>query len=247
MSLHMDRRTRLQFERELVKQPTDGDSNRHASMRGLYLSAVGLAVFLGAGIALVVAAVIPRVWGQSEDAALKSMLATFAQKLQEGDLDGALGAWIEENGAADSPPNPLSSQTLQTDPNNRLETLAELRSDLEAYGLDWSETRPAAFVGLSADVCDPREMPAPVRVVLGNLYLISKGKLFSVELSARKVQDRYFLVELWQWGLLEAHLDSLTDAGVSHLLKFDREMGAADLHDPINRLGQIYLAFEDVF
>ncbi len=136
-------------------------------------------------------------------------------------LFGGSAVMAESNSPADA-----DSESLTLN----LKIRDTIRASLEAQGVDWTTVVPLAFGGVRAQVTDPAAPGEMVVAVTGNIYFAAQGRVYALELSAERVDNRYVPTDLWQCVMLDttpdnrASLEAHTRAGYE---AFMRELAAS--------------------
>lgn len=233
----------------LISEPTPKLRRPSRPLRSILAPVAALLVL--SGLALVASAVPrDRIPFFSRDAARLGELAEgFVDGLRAGQPDAAL-AWCAEGSAAER----LAAEdrriygdrdapqvSLEAARAARLETLANVRADLERMGLDWGRAEPVAFVGVRGKVRDAQTMRRSVEVALGRILVVQDpiadgavapgtrvggAQVYAIECSARKVGRTYALVDLWNWEPLGVPADAVEVEAEAQLQAIQREVEA---------------------
>jgi len=220
------------FDEDFVKQLTrDIPPGRGRGWRKWLLAS--LVVTFLAGAASLVARFRLR---DNDDAALAEMAIGLLVPLSENRLEAALAVCAAGGRGGPSPSREIlgATETQNKAPQNsatgldapaaaRLRDLANLRAEMAAAGVHWSDITPLAFGGVRADVFEPDSMTKPAVAVIGEIFFVSRGRVYAIEASARRVRDAYVLVELWQWARTELRADQVERYAAKRFLDFMRE------------------------
>ncbi len=229
----------------LISEPTPKLRRPSRPLRSVVVLVAALLAV--SGLALVASAV-PR-----DRFPLFSRDATQLGKLAEGLVSG-LGAGGPEAALAWCAEHPALAERLASEDRRvygggdgasipvdvareaRLETLGNLRADLERMGLDWTRARPVAFVGVRGKVRDAETMRRSVEVALGRILVVQQpagdgtlgqgAQVFAIECSARKVGRTYALVDLWSWEALDVPVNAVDVEADEQLRAIQREVQA---------------------
>lgn len=206
---------RLEFERNVWKEVAAPSRLRERPRRRALVSVV-TAITVLAVLGLGLSAAAGSVWfvfGLSDRSALAHMSTVLLVGLQANDMSAASSACAEgetgvqaldqEDAKAFLTDAPSPGADPATNRRARIESLAVLRERLAEIGVRWDDVVPLAFGGVRARVKDPSLMNRPVTAVTGYLYFASGGRLFALELSARKCANAYFITEIWDWANLD--------------------------------------------
>lgn len=179
-----------------------------------------LALVLVVVVALLAGLIGVWTWRQYRHRDVAALGQGFFAALQVGDLEKALEFCPEsEQGLARlmadeqrvkrEPPLVPDPAALTEPRDQRLAQLQALRREAADMGLDWDRAVPAAFTGVIADLHDEEELLRPVTSVTGFLCLVFDGRVYGLELTARKCPEGYVITGLWGWDILTAAPDEL--------------------------------------
>jgi hypothetical protein len=172
------------------------------------------------GVAVAAAAYGVWTWGQNRHADVRDFARGFFAALQHGDVEETLRFCPEsERGLAllmdderrvkQDPPDDPNTEAVSEAREQRLAQLQALRREAVDLGVVWEEAAPAAFTGVIAELFDGEEMVHPVTSVTGFLCIVSDGRVYALELTARQCPQGFVVTGLWGWEALNVAPDAL--------------------------------------
>lgn len=103
-----------------------------------------------------------------------------------------------------------------------IEFLAAMRKDMGQQGLPWERAQPLAFGGIQAQVLDPQKMRKAAVSVTGDLYFSAAGAVYALELTARRCDTHYVVVDFWKCESLSISpeaIEAYSSARFKNMLK----------------------------
>lgn len=170
-------------------------------------------------------------FGSGDERAVRTMGDEFLTHFASGNIraaaarfeEGAMGAPLIESERArlGLPANrPVGNSDAKAERRRQLE---RIRRELEADGVAWERVRPLAFGGAQAEVMAPDVMRRAAVALTGNIYFSSGGRVYLIEVSARRCGRHYILTELWQWKRLDGGHTDLQEHALEEYLAFKDE------------------------
>lgn len=145
------------------------------------------------------------------------------QRLLREAEQAAFGAAAPEPAAADAP--------------TCLGALQTFRAQLSELGVDWTLAAPVAIAGVEAQVFEPGLMDQPLTAFTGDLYLESGGRMYALNLSARRSSNAYIVTDLWSVKALPVAPGGLEPHAQAHYPAIGQELaGITGVHFIFKRL-----------
>ena len=170
-------------------------------------------------------------FGSRDERAVRVMGDEFLTHLAAGNLPAAMERF--EEGAMGAPLIQSERSRLGLPENNpagnsgaraeRLRQLERIRRELEADGVSWDNVRPLAFGGAQAEVVAPDVMRRAAVALTGNIYFSAGGRVYLIEVSAKRCGRHYIMTELWQWKRLDGGHTDLQEHALEEYLAFKEE------------------------
>ncbi len=174
-------------------------------------------------------------FGSRDERAVRVMGDEFLTSLAAGNIPAAMARF--EEGAMGAPliqsersrlglpeSNPASHPEARAERQRQLE---RVRRELEADGVAWDKVRPLAFGGAQAEVLAPDVMRRAAVAVTGNIYFSSGGRVYLIEVSAKRCGRHYIMTELWQWKRLDGGHTDLQEHALQEYLTFKNDNPAS--------------------
>jgi len=157
--------------------------------------------------------------------------------------DGESGAALlrEDDDRIFIPGQPVATSDFSRVPC--LEFLVAMHADMAEQGFLWERIRPLAFGGVQANVFDPGTMRKAAVSVTGSIYFSAGSAVYALDVTARRCDDRYVIVDFWKCGAVE-----VSPANIERysLEQYNRFLGELD-SDPIKitHSKHVYLSIEE--
>jgi len=199
----------LEFEPGLLTRVGRVRSSRRRSSRAPLWFAAALMAVAALGV-------FAWMYGARDDRAVAEMAVAAFQWVRDGQIDPSLvspGRPAFDLGAL------LGGSTVSAEANAepgsalRQAVLAKIRKDVEAGGGRWSDAKALAFGGVRARVLNPGSEAATA--VTGNIYFAVGNRVYALEVSAERLDDRYIPTDFWQCAPLSCDATQ-TDAMEAH-------------------------------
>ena len=174
-------------------------------------------------------------FGSRDERAVRVMGDEFLTHLAAGNIpaatarfeEGAMGAPLMESERArlGLPENsPAGNSEARAERQHQLE---RIRWELEADGVSWDSVRPLAFGGAQAEVMAPNVMRRAAVALTGNIYFSAGGRVYLIEVSAKRCGRHYVMTELWQWKRLDGGHTDLQEHALQEYLAFKNDNPAS--------------------
>ena len=222
-------RNRLEFEPDLIAEITASTPRRGGSSRGVWLLTFPVVVLLAAAIVLIGAVTEPGIGFllfARTNPSLIAMSHNMVEAMQSPDPASVMNLF--------SPSNTQSATGTR-----RHQLLADMRDDLESQGLRWENVQPRSLIGVSARARNDETGVRNAQVFTGEVILESNGALFSIEVSARRENRRFYLVDIWHWDRLSE--TDLAAYASRQFYQFESDPGDPESGIRLSRVRQVNL------
>ena len=200
---------RLRFEPALVSQLVrDTPRRRSGSISRVIVGTLTITLLVGGAFGIMGFGLFDK-----ERSQLRDRASDFANEFKTGQLETALRHFPEsdegnsllqaDNAQRFGNVTPAASLTQQDERALRLTLLQAKRAELESLGLSWDDAQPVGIGGIKAQVFEPGMMQNDAGAFAGMLYFESQGKLFSLELAARRCGNDWIFVDVLSCRLIE--------------------------------------------
>lgn len=238
---------RIEFEREVFSRSTLAPGRIAPQRRSRALPIIAFTVLLAGAAAVGGAVAVRSGFFNSEKRAIERMSKTLVNGLAEGDGARAMDVCAESaEGAkliAEEERRVFGDVAPTTAPNGdaQLTLLRTIRSELEKQGVAWSAATPFAFGGVRARV-EGAAMKQPLTVLTGEVYFRSQGRVFAIELSAWRCNNKFVVVDIWKSFPMSDSVTDLAAFSAEQAAKLQQQAADADSLT-VNYLKQIYVQF----
>ena len=242
---------RLQFEDELLGRiRSSGPARQRVGFR---LLVYALVCVLAAGGVAAIALKLPALFrrnsdlvrschvvidalrtNQLEDAVALCAEGDVGRRLLEGDDQRTLRAYSAQN--------PPSAQASETRRPTCLEFLDAVRADLAEEGVVWEAVRPLAFGGIQAKVIAPETMRKPAVSISGAIYFLSGGRIYALELTARRCKKGVVITDFWKCAPVNADADKLKQHSLERFRVFRHEPPKTNERFNIHRSRHVFVS-----
>ncbi len=238
---------RIEFEREVFSRNTLAPARIIPRRRGRALPIIALIVLLAGAAAVGGAVAVRSGFFNSEKRAIERMSKTLVNGLAEGDGARAIDVCAESTEGAKliaEEERRVFGEGATTTPSSsdaQLALLRSMRSELEKQGVVWSNATPFAFGGVRARI-EGAAMKQPLTVLTGEVYFRSQGRLFAIELSAWRCENKFVVVDIWKSFPMSDSVTDLAAFSAEQAAKLQQQ--AAESNSlTVSYLKQLYVEF----
>jgi hypothetical protein len=120
--------------------------------------------------------------------------------------------------------------------------LRDARKTMESNSVSFDQVKALAIVGAQAKVTDRQRMRKGADILAGELYFAAGGKIYALELSARKCGKNYFILDFWACNPIEATPENIAAYADQKFREFRQQSDATSGPVQIGGAKKIYIA-----